>query len=700
MGGFRQFVLGVALIFCWELRFFFSHALYLYDYNMLGWLKKEYEPSPPEVISDIKRKILEFGTYIRSQVSRNEYVNDIAKKEDLIDRARLDLYYDSITMLIIDLMQDVRPSEDPNIYYVAIDLQLAKHEKLAYIYAKQPLILILSLKMETMRGRLNNYPDAARLVIGYFSERPTAFVALIEKLIKDGVIGFKNGFNSTDQASALTYLQTNPIRTLNELGSATFILRSLTNDLLTSKVTSDRWLMYKLLELSETINKNINIEMGTQDNPKHYITLKGGNVFKLQKEAMCMNAVNRLNIERLKRHYPNLDVTPLVSVLNKFCADYEKTGSLELSDWDYTINTYYDSHREEMEFILAPDVVQHANDHEKDIIHRISAADAIYKKIYDCIIKTLDEYRTTRMNRLWTRVARSITARMNKDLGVDILYVDSVNDTYVYPQFYQIVDEPYNVFIHHGKGRSGLLNLLRNILDFENAYAQCVNISELSHIANTNLRISAMEIFGKITPPITAANQAAENFIIEGFDLIRLTLNFGYELEYFKSVAKIGLVKKVAFAELLDFSYAKPFTVGSCLHGSQDHDYSINVFGMGAAHPDLPPLRIHSYSLYWFIHDIIRIVFESPDKTKKTDKRIGRMYEAIVILLCRYRTRGFSMRSFANTVEFVVTGRILLDDLEMIARMFPEDDTDLRKGVRKILAGMRDRNGGDFDDPI
>ncbi len=663
---------------------------------MDGWWKKAHEPSPPELISIIKRKILEFGTHIRSQVSRNEYVNAIAKREGLVNKSRLDLYYDSITMLIIDLMQDVRESEDPNIYYVAIDLQLAKHEKLAYIYSKRPLILIISLKMEAMKGRINSYPEAARLVIGYFSEKATAFVALIEKLMEDGIIGFKNEFNSTDQAKAIKHLLKNPIRTINELGSASFILRSLINDLLTSQVTSNRGLMYKLLELSESINKNINVEMGTQDNPRPYVTLKGGNVFKLQKEAMCRNAANQLNIGILRRHYPHLDMAPLIATLNKFCADYAKNGALELSDWDYTINTYYDCHQEESEFIFAPDVVQYAKDHEMAIANHVFDADAVYKKIYDCIVKTLSDYRTTKMNKLWAKVARHITSIMNKELGVDILFVDSVNDTHVYPRFCQIFADPYEVVIHPGKGRSQGLNSLRNIIDFESAYAQSVNISELSHVAETNLRISTMEIFGKITPPITAANQAAENFIMEGFDLIRFTLNFGYELEYFKSVARIGTMRKVAFAELLDFSYSKPFTLGSLIHGTNEYDYDTCVFYPAVGHPPLPPAFIPSYSLYWFIQDIIRIVFEAPDKTKKTNKRIDRMYEAIVILLCRYRTKGFSMRKFANTVEFVVTGRVLLADLDAIARMFPEDDTDTRRGIRQILAGMLPRNGGEL----
>ena len=84
--------------------------------------------------------------------------------------------------------------------------------------------------------------------------------------------------------------------------------------------------MYELISFTNRINREINLVRGTDN--IDYITLKGGNVFKLYMESICNDTPPSSAL--IKESYPGIDTTEFDNLLLNFCTDYYKTEYLAM----------------------------------------------------------------------------------------------------------------------------------------------------------------------------------------------------------------------------------------------------------------------------------------------------------------------------------------------------------------------------------
>jgi hypothetical protein len=168
---------------------------------------------------------------------------------------------------------------------------------------------------------------------------------------------------------------------------------------------------------------------------------------------------------------------------------------------------------------------------------------------------------------------------------------------------------------------------------------------------------------------------------INGFDVLRLSLNFRMILNF----DKINL-KYNTKSELLDYSLQKIYTIGHIL---PTYDYITAVFRPNGNLQD--ETKIDSYSLNYFIDDVIRMCVEQPRQIKH-DKRINRVLIALMILhnsifpneLYDYLINR-SLIGY-NVKNYIIIGRLMLDNMNKLCDGKSTSNCIERSNIGKILS--------------
>jgi hypothetical protein len=626
-------------------------------------------------LDTIQTKIIEFGNKIKQMVNNN---NDLIT---IFETAFMNIpnTIDAFTNFILDLFNDIRVIiEKPGLYYILTDVSIQK-VNLKTINNELTLAEIIKIKCINLKSALinNKKPDEVAL-ISYVCKEYNAFVDILENIGKNFIK--PNRFDSNDIKTLYTIIKTNGINTFNEFGSALVAFRSIMNDELTKQVTLNRDIMGDLLNFSKHINEKINGYFNTTN--IDYLILKGGNVYKLIKENACRNAIQSTVFEG---YLPAINFMPIRKYINEEYCKEVKNNEIELSDWDFTINFNINNTVNIENEIFAGDPAQYfANEQNKEKINQyIEEHTKIYNIIRQIIINELKNYRRiVEVNNTWNGIYEKIKGDFNSKCNVQIKVTESINDTYVYPVSYTKPDEG-KYYVEQGFIRADVpyrhhdLNQTRSLSAFNNLYKQCIFKVDLDEEKGTHLRISNMEMFGK--------NFINDHYTITGFDLIRLTLNFYIDIKLFNTTGdKFYTNDKVYFAELLDYSFSKPATFENYTHGHANYEFTNAIYRQNPKTYEV--IKHRSYSIVWFINDIIRMSLES-DKGRKFCKRLVRMYESIIYFMIYYEADGYSFIDF-TLQNNIMTGKNLLETLLIIKNKSASGDFgfEIFQQVRDILA--------------
>ena len=650
-------------------------------------------------LDTIQTKIIEFGNKIKQMVNTDQRVISIFKTTFTSSTPTT---IDAFTNLILDLFNDIRViKEKPGYYYILTDVSIQK-VNLKTINNELTLDEIIKIKCINLKSALKNNNKADEIaLISFVCYEYKEFANILENIGRNFIK--PNSFDSNDIKTLYTIIKENGINTFNEFGSALLAFRSIMNDELTKQVTLNRDTMDNLLIFSKHINREINIYFRTTN--FDYLILKGGNVYKLIKEDACRSAIHSTVFEHA---LPRIDFSHMRKYINEEYCKEVKDNAIELSDWDFTINFNIDNTVNiENEIFAGNPALYFSNAYNKPKIDLyIKEYTKKYNIIRRIIINELDKYRRDAgVNNRWNGLYTKIKDDFNSKCNIQIENKNTVNDTYVYPVSYSKPPEG-KYYVDPGFIRKDVpyrhddLNQTRSVSDFNELYKQCIFKVDLEEQKNTHLRISNMEIFGK--------NFINEHYTITGFDLIRLTLNFYIGIKLFNITEdKFYTSDKVYFAELLDYSFAKPATFENYTHGHEKHEFTNSIYRPN----DYEFTEHHSYSIVWFINDIIRISLESSGG-RKFCKRLVRMYESIIYFMIYYEVYGYSFIDF-TLQNNIMSGKNLLETLLIIKNKSASGDFgfEIFQQVRDILAeiirthqnpvnnqqGML-HNGGDDDD--
>jgi hypothetical protein len=393
--------------------------------------------------------------------------------------------------------------------------------------------------------------------------------------------------------------------------------------IITDTCAENEKFMYNLLNFHNDMNQNICEELKLDHPP---FSLKGGNVFKLIKR----NVIIKDGID-LKHD--------------------------DLSDWDFVVNMKHNENfkKSEKEFfnqILTNDVDKIYYDNIKEIHDN---CDKIYAEsvfIWNFLKKGLNNIRN---NIDITVINELINFKIQCILSGSLMYKYSINVT---------ADNSDDIIDIYGTKdnviRNQNLNRIKGISEFKK-YMGIIPFKEQTKVQNPttkNIRILDMELYNIIKTP----NRDKGKSTIFGFDLMRLGLMYNISF----NIGDIKLSFK-SNAELLDYGLAKPYTIGSYLHGDKNSDFSNinylpkyeNKFLTGKI------ITVNSYNLYWFINDIIYIIKTNP-RQPKHEKRLLRVAESLSILYLEDSQKLIQWLKKPSYYEYntKTNGQILVEEFE------------------------------------
>jgi hypothetical protein len=385
-----------------------------------------------------------------------------------------------------------------------------------------------------------------------------------------------------------------------------------------------------------------------------------------------------LSLALLNALHPHIVTDDIDKIIQNFCTKFkENNNSLDLSDWDFTIDIH-DTDITNLEnkcFIHSHNPSVYIASNKEAIAHTINAYYHKYTIISNAIIEFIKQYRTNiDANNFWTGIYDKIIAKLNK-ANINLQYMECVSDTYVFPVNFNTPSNTSLEIIPNPNNNNQLLNSTRSVTDFNVSLSKTMTHTKLEQHQNTRLRISNMEVFQKII--------YNGDILIDGFDLIRMTLKFNMRVTLFDYTHGIGLLNKIIFAELIDISHSKPITISHLLHGTADYEFDNVVYIPDYTNPQDNNIGIKSYSLTWFIDDVIRISLEwySP----KFNKRLDRLYESIIMLLCKYYIKNEYTIIMYIRRQNPITKKNLLETLELIHKVNNRSDNVLYRNIRKVL---------------
>ena len=560
---------------------------------------------------------------------------------------------DTITFMFLNMYLDIRYDKKSNKYYISSDLQLLRKHNIINSFSYKDLNDILYEKCNSLTDNIKHLDDIYKTIINYFCVVRADFINIHSILVNKGIIIFDANFNSIDMDSSVDHLikrdifkTSEPIKSLIEFGSTMTIIRALANDAFTNEICKNRTSMNELLIFVNEINKTINDERKTGNHT--YIRLKGGNIFKLYKENFSIDNLMYNHIQ------PNI-----ISHVDRMKREIESKDHV-LSDWDFSISLHDDSAIDDLEKMILneePNIQKAIYENSTQITNAIDAHMNQYNEIQSIINNCLTKYQTD-ASHYWMTESNKIVKIVNNNLGNYFSVETAVNNTNVYPTSY-VKTQGDDIKYNDENKRNKLLNNSRSVSNFNDNYKNTVNRVYLTKVKNTNLRVSDMEIWGK--------EEYKGEPLLSGFDLTRLTLNFKLNFKLFNS--GIGDYSKTVFAELLDFSHVKPITPNNILGHGHEYDYDNIRFYQDLKSEDFYT-EIQSYSLSWFINDVILMSLSG--KSRKSEKRLFRLYESVLILMCKRRiidNLDFSFNDFARLIN-VQTGKNLYDTLLLLSREY------------------------------
>lgn len=635
--------------------------------------EEEKEDSIYEKLNIIQNRIIEFGNKIKELVTNNKQLNIFIKSRNLPLQNAIDIF----TSIIMELFKDVRVvTGKEDIYYIITDV-IKNQPNLININSEKSLseiikIQCINIMIEVHQNKLEEQIIKSLICSNILLFEPI-FLIIAKQYIKN------NKFDSNDINNLYTLIKRDGIKTFNEFGSSLKAFRSIINDELTKYVTLNRNVMDDLLKYSIHINTKINDELKTND--INYLILKGGNMFKLIKEEICKNKIYS-DVFELKLR--NIDFTHMREYINnKYCREVNPNG-VELSDWDFTIDFNIPGTHEMESDIFTNDPAQFLSNpaNKYKIDEYINEYNTKYNIIRGIIIRELYYYRNNNENRKkWDDIYTKIIYDFNSKCNIKLIYKNDINDTYVYPVSYTSINGKYVIskkltVYENIPYRHNILNETRKLSIFNELYKNTINIIDLIPQENTHLRISNMEIFGK-----SIFNR---NSSITGFDLIRYTLNFYVNIKLFNTnINDTGFYtnQKVYFAELLDYSFAKPITVANFTHGHNSYEFATAIYKPN--YNNFSFTKHPSYSIIWFINDIIDISLKT-GISRKFSKRLVRMYDSIIYFMILYEINGYSIIDFTKQIN-ITTGKNLLETLITIKDKAGDFGFEIFQKVRNIL---------------
>lgn len=573
---------------------------------------------------------------LKSTNTSNVFLIEAFKEGSNIDIAA------SITRFILDNFTELRTdTTNPNLYYINSDLNIGKKFQPYYSKTLEEHILIFCA---TYR---NTAPDPYKNVIDLICANNTSFIDFIRILrnSEPPVLKFSERYSSVTAATTISDIvlkefidpigdisfgidsdkKDNTLDSINEAGSVMLILRSIFNEKLTEFVCSDKVFMKYLFDKACGIDKEL-----LRREHRAKITLKGGNVFKLKKKEFLQSRPELKHMSEESKVLTNKlydSITP-----EKF-----------LSDWDFSVSFKDQALKDEENAIFtnstkSPHNLMRRNPKIKNIL-------AVHNGKYDTVnLNIINMLKHLQTNVEFKGFVNIINNKIIKEINGGNFTLEvpkEINNTYTYPQSYRI-DRGGGIRFEEKKiKRNKLLNATRDYKDFKAKNNMSAMVSKLEPIRNTNIKIADMEIVGVIPVEHAAPN------IVEGFDLTRLNITLHLNYKMFES--KAGYKKQLVFAELFDFSHSKPFTYGNFVHGEEKSPGVIGDFSQ-ATFVDRS-CELQSYNEYWFIKDIIRI--SNQGMTAKFEKRVRRLFETLLILICNKKTAAEidELRTFLNEVN-------------------------------------------------
>jgi hypothetical protein len=386
----------------------------------------------------------------------------------------------------------------------------------------------------------------------------------------------------------LNIIKSNGIKSFIEYSIVMQHLKKSITTILTDTCAENEMFMLSLLEYHNNLNTKIQTELQYTTPP---FSLKGGNVFKL-----------------IKRNY--------------ILQNEEKTLKHDnLSDWDFTANLPYDNNYHDSEHAFFNNILTNSVDSVYE--NNKNEINANSDKLFAQTV-TLWNYLKTELNLIRTNI--NVT-EINSLLEFKIMCILSGN---LMNKYSIEINKDNSDDITDIYGVNGIrclkLNHTRSITDFKKCLKpKAIKIQQKHrNNSNKNIRILDMELYNIIKYP----NRDTGKPILFGFDLIRLGLMYRISFNIGGIILSFN-----SNAELLDYSLAKPYTVGSYLHGNINTDFNTITYVPLVSTKILTGriLNVHSYNLYWFINDILYIMKTNP-RQPKHETRLLRIYQALYIL--------------------------------------------------------------------
>lgn len=436
-----------------------------------------------------------------------------------------------------------------------------------------------------------------------------------ESLFTDRIIKLINltNLNSLAVSTTVQYLKDgNNIDNIILLGSSIDILRKNINGYLTDNIAKDRELMFDLLTEAHNIDRSVtNMLILNGFNLQHHsMILKGGNVYKLYLENTLRDIQrNTLKVPDFMANLVNTELLP----------------ESQLSDWDFSldmqgITTTYNGVVENMS--ATTNKIFESNDPQTYIMvnnNEIKARIKEYLPTYNAIINHIKEKLADYRNRksdFWNAQADINAKNFNTEMQQKGLHklqcqpAKSVTDVCVTYQKEREGDGNNN----DSRLRSEELYATKQFDEFKTVFNNHREQIEQKSIENTCLKIVDMEVY------------SLEDKIINGFDLLRFSAKYKLSLQCTDNIT----LNFNCISEVFDFSHAKPCCVEYFFHGDAnkgDFQEVCMIYLEGE-------ICMQSYSLFWFVKDIVRMAIQMR-YGPKFSKRAKRLYNALLMIIIK-----------------------------------------------------------------
>jgi hypothetical protein len=449
------------------------------------------------------------------------------------------------------------------------------------------------------------------------------------------------GLSLTYESSEGTILNTHAPNTLSGFGKIIDSIKSEINARLTELFCADTEFMKKLLIIHSRVTDKISLKVKEfmAANPKVFkdaydfnpFAMKGGNVFKLQKYILESNAGIPSSLSNLSDH--------------DFGITFPK------SDGYYReCNAKYNMY------------IPVAADNKIPEDERVR--DAKYFELYELIFSLLNDLVRDELAQLaglgdkHRELAKFLVGLFESAPGFAILD----NNT-----FYPIVitrkgnQELFTMNVKDDSSKRRFKEILSSPQEF---------IIDRAHPTQyfRNIEMSIVDYTGK--------NQGVyEDITKNGFRLFRAQLSFNIRI----SLKSGYSIDKIIFAEIFDYATSFMYTHNMC--DSYDYYETLDIFG----------LKIKSYSIQWFIGDIMNMIsggIESPKHIKRM-VRIANLLVLVFTTNSNYKNKNL-LRTYLisrSPRDFIIKDK-LLELIDKYSRYASPAEDEILKAAVNILESL------------